>query len=502
MEMEKMGYMSKKVIVVGGGIAGLSAGVYAQKCGFDVTILEGHSIAGGICTSWKRNGYLFEGGLHWLGGTCKNQPLNKLWRHIGALDDNVKLSYKDPFVEYDHNGTPIRLYRDIDATEHHLIALSPQDTKEIKRFCKYVRKMKGLAMPITDLKGTKVTKKSHPPISLLFAAFSTGRIMKKYGHISREAYAERFKHEGIKQMLRALPGGNQGIPIFFLTMGTLAMGDGGFPEGGSLPFVGRIVKQFKSLGGKIQFNTKVERVIIANGKATGVYSNGTLHSADAVIIASDTMDIDQFFDTPPKSPWLDKMKKETAPTTATFISLGINADLSKYPERPLFKLDSAIILDDQRYTSLLISNYATDPAYSPAGKTTLTMQLPGDTYLFWKKAKEKNRYTEEKQKVADAVIAELTKKIPEISGKIEVCDVATPLTYQRYCGSWKGSWMTAIKPNMDFNAYPASIDGLTGVYFAGQRMMPPGGIPPAAMSGRTAVQTLCRDTGTLFISED
>jgi len=39
--------MKKKVMVIGGGIAGLSAGVYAQKCGFDVTILESHGIAGG-----------------------------------------------------------------------------------------------------------------------------------------------------------------------------------------------------------------------------------------------------------------------------------------------------------------------------------------------------------------------------------------------------------------------------------------------------------------------
>ena len=54
----------KKLIVIGGGIAGLSAGIYAQKCGFDTTIFESHSISGGNCTSWKRGGYLFEGGMH------------------------------------------------------------------------------------------------------------------------------------------------------------------------------------------------------------------------------------------------------------------------------------------------------------------------------------------------------------------------------------------------------------------------------------------------------
>ena len=494
--------MGKNVIVVGAGIAGLSAGVYAQKCGFNVTILEGHNIAGGIVTSWKRGGYLFEGGLHWLAGSSEKQQLYKLWRHIGALDDSVEVSYSEPFIEYDYQGTPIRLYRDVNATERHLIELSPADTKEIRRLCKYIRKMKNLTMPLTDIKGVKVTEKSHLPISLLFAAISGGSLMKKYGHISRDEYAKRFTHEGIREMVQALPGGDQGIPIFFLTMGALARGDGGFPKGGSLPFVERIVKKYTSLGGRICYKTRVERIIVENGKAVGVIANGEKIHADAVIIATDTMDVDKLFDISLNSSWLNKMKKETEPTTVTFISLGINADLRHYPERPLVKLRSPITISNQTYKSILISNYAKDPHYSPDGKSTITLQLPGDTYDFWEKAKEDDRYDEEKRKVADAVIAELEKIMPEISDKIEVCDVATPLTYNRYCGSWKGSWMSAIKPNMDIKPYPAIIDGLNGVYFAGQRMMPPGGIPPAAMSGRTAVQHLCRDTGALFISEE
>jgi len=55
--------MSKKVIIVGAGIAGLTAAVYAKRSGFDVTLIEQHSIVGGMCTSWKRKGYLFEGAM-------------------------------------------------------------------------------------------------------------------------------------------------------------------------------------------------------------------------------------------------------------------------------------------------------------------------------------------------------------------------------------------------------------------------------------------------------
>ena len=131
----------KKVVIIGGGIAGLSAGIYAQKCGFDVTILERNAIAGGNCTAWKRKGYLFEGGMHWLTGSSTKEALHKMWRHVGALNDDVTVHYHEPFVQYDYQGTPIKFNRNVDATEKHLCSLSPQDAKEIRKLCNNVRKV-------------------------------------------------------------------------------------------------------------------------------------------------------------------------------------------------------------------------------------------------------------------------------------------------------------------------------------------------------------------------
>jgi phytoene dehydrogenase-like protein len=326
--------------------------------------------------------------------------------------------------------------------------------------------------------------------------------MRKFTRISWEEYANRFSHEGIRELILAIPGAKQGIAMLFLTMGSLARGDGGFPEGGSLPFVQRIVNTFTSLGGKILYNTRAERVVVENGKATGVVSGDKHFPADAVIVASDTMAVEKLFAGLPKSAWLDEMRKTTEPTMVTLISLGINAGLRKYPERPFVKLKEPVTLDNQTYKYLMIGNYANDAAYSPEGKTAMMIQLPGDTYDFWKTAKQENRYAEEKQKIANQIIEAIASQFPETGGKIEVCDVATPLTYERYCGNWKGSWMTAITSNLKMKTYPSVIKGLGCVYFAGQRLMPPGGLPPALMTGRTAVQYLCRDTNTLFISEE
>jgi len=492
----------KKVIVIGGGIAGLSAGIYAQKCGFDVIILESHNIAGGNCTSWKRGGYLFEGGMHWLSGSSPKEQLNNLWRYVGALDDSVPIHTREPFMEYDHDGVPIRVYRDVDATERHLRALSPADAKEIKKLCDNIRKVKNLAMPVTDLRGVKATKKTRPPLSLLFSALSAAWMIKTFAKVSRDEYVDRFSHEGLRELIRACTFDNVGVAPLFFTMGTLARGDGGFPEGGSLPFAGRMVKTFTKLGGKILYNTRADRVSAPNGKATGVFAKGEHLDAGAVIVTADTMMIDHLFDVPLNASWLEEMRATTKPTMGTFICLGINADLRKYPSYGIFKLNQPIKLADQTYEYLGANNYADNPVYSPEGKTAMTIHLPGDTYDFWKEAKAEGSYENEKRKIADKVIAALKERIPETDESIEISEVATPLTYERYCANWRGSWMTEMTPGMKMKTYPAVIKGLSGVYFAGHRMMPPGGLPVALMSGRRAVQYLCRDTDTLFISED
>jgi len=208
--------MEKKVVIIGGGIAGLSAGVYAQKCGFEVVILESHSAAGGNCTAWKRGDYIFEGGMHWLTGSGPKERLNAMWRHVGALNDSVVIHTHEPFKEYDYNGTPVRFYRDVDATERHLLELAPADAEEIKKLCGNIRKVKNISMPIIDLFGVRVTKRNLPPFYLIAPAISSLRLLKNYAKVSRDEYISRFTHEGLRELIFTCRAENTGIaPMFF-----------------------------------------------------------------------------------------------------------------------------------------------------------------------------------------------------------------------------------------------------------------------------------------------
>ncbi len=43
----------KSIIIIGAGVAGLTAGCYAQMNGYQTRILEMHNQPGGLCTAWK-----------------------------------------------------------------------------------------------------------------------------------------------------------------------------------------------------------------------------------------------------------------------------------------------------------------------------------------------------------------------------------------------------------------------------------------------------------------
>lgn len=489
----------KKIIIVGGGIAGLSAGIYAQQSGFDATIFEMNTIPGGNCTSWKREGYLFEGGMHWLTGSGKNQPLNKIWRELGALDDSVSVNNCDPFLTYDYNGTMVCLYRNVDKLEEHFLTVSPEDKKEISSLCKDIKRFSKMSMPVMDIKGVRVKEKSKMSISSLFTMLSVLPRLLALGKLSPAEYCQRFKHPAIRTLLQNAVGAEYSASSIIFLLACFASGDGGYPQGGSLGMALRMAKKFENSGGKIKYKNRVEKVIVENAKATGVIVNGEKILADSVIVTADTLSaIDNLFDEPLYEPWMEKMRKNSKLAMNTYIGLGVEADLSALPENLLFSLDEPFAYAGNEITTLGFHNYATYKGYAPNGCTPLTILLVGDTYNYWKDLMLKGEYEKEKQRIAAIAIDRISHKVPQIKDRVKVIDVATPLTYERYCGTYHGSYMTIVGKGDKMITYQCKPESIDCLYFAGQRMSTPGGLPIAVSTARSAVQYLCKDSNTVF----
>ncbi len=129
----------KEIVVIGGGIAGLCAAVYAQKSGYQATVFEMHESPGGLATSWRRSGYTFETCLHWLLGANPTSIMYSRWREVFDID---KLSWVHP-EEYarleTERGERFILPVNPDRMEAELVKQAPEDTTEIRRLASAVR---------------------------------------------------------------------------------------------------------------------------------------------------------------------------------------------------------------------------------------------------------------------------------------------------------------------------------------------------------------------------
>lgn len=490
----------KKVIIVGAGISGLSAAVYSARAGFDTTILEQHFTFGGLSTAWSRKGYYFEGGMHWLTGSSEKLALNKVWKEIGALKENNPIEVRDPFYTVYDNGKELRMWRNADKLQEELLAFAPEDAKAIKTLCKDIKKFEAVHLPVNDIFGLKAKEPRHIGLAEGLKMLPAGIRNLKLSRTSYSEYVERFTNRTIKSMLYALNGNRYNASSFIYTMGSFSSGDCGYPLGGSVRMEQNIVDTFTELGGKIQYKTKVEKIVSENGKVTGVQTNNGFIPCDAVIVTQDTRQaVDTLFDKPIDEPWVNKLRKRLVGEQNVFIGMGVKADLSRFPHTIVFPLDNPIEHAGTKFTEIRIYNYAGYEGVAPEGCTPLTCLLLGPSYDYWKAAKADGTYKDKKDELGKLVVDTIAQFIPEVKEQLEVIDVATPLTYERYCSSFEGSWMSVWSPKTGQYNYPQKIKTVKGVYFAGQRIQMPGGLPICVYTGRTAVEHLCRDTGTLFV---
>ena len=486
----------QKIIVIGAGIAGLSAAIYARRSGFEVTLCEQHSVAGGMCTSWKRKGYLFEGGIHWMTGSSPQTELYQLWKETGALNDELKVFLHEPFQAVEWEGQTIYLYRDIKKTAEQFLALSPGDKKRIRRLVRDVKAFARMQMPVFDIKGVRAQHPKRMTFGTMLKMIPAIPAVVRLSKMSVKDYSEKFEHPALRQLLQALPDEYSAINLIG-TLATLDIGDGGYPEGGSLAMVDRMTKTFEDLGGKLLLKTRVKKVNIENGTITGVTLEHDTLAADAVIVTQETIAaIDQLFDTPLNEAWLTELR-ETKPAVCTFVCAGIRAEIPPIPVQT-WNLEKPLRYAGISESKICFNNYAEFEGYAPKGCTAMTTILMGDTYNFWKKAKEEGRYEEEKQNLANQIRQIISQIYPQAEGNIEVMDIATPLTYERYTSAYHGSWMSVVGVKDKMKNYPGLLKSVKGLYFAGHRLMSPGGLPVAVATGRQAAQMVCRQFNVVF----
>lgn len=490
--------MTKSIIIIGSGMGGLAAGIYGQMNGFDTRIYEMNHSPGGQCASWKRAGYTFDACIHHLMGCSANSKMHQLWTEMGAMPAEMVYT-KECVGVVSHEGRMLTDYYDPDMLEKHLCGLSPQDVKVIRTYIKGIRDVAKYDMMGDMMTGDFLRVFRHIPTVL--------RNMKWF-KVSMEDFAKRFTDPFLQKAFPLLVYSNPTIPMFLHLM-RHASGlnqDIAWPVGASMAFVGGIVKRYDALGGKLYCRRKVTKIITENGKAIGVrLEDGTEEFADTIISNADgRKTLLELLDGRYMDEQLKAYCAEPADMTdfAVTVFLGVDRDLSKEPSSLIMLLDKPATLAGRQCASLEMQIYGFDKTMAPEGKGVIKIEL-SSAYSFWKElSADRKEYEAEKQKVAAQVIELLENYFHGISNQVETVDVATLLTWERFMGGTHG-FSNFPNKKQDilgslFNNKDMTLNGLDNFYFVGAWATSAGALFLNALSGKKAIQRLCKMEGLKF----
>jgi len=498
--------VTESVIIIGAGIAGLAAGCYAQMNGYRSQIFELHDLPGGLCTAWERKGYVIDGCIHYLFGSGAGQPFHTVWQELGALEGRSFIDHEELMHIVDGEGRTFVVYADPDRLEAHMKALSPQDADLAEDFAEGVRQLMAFDLSVLQAK----------PRSLMtgadWLAFNQKVLpyampMARWGMQSAHEFGARFKDPLLRRAFPLMFGWGE-IPVMvgMSVLAYMATGNAGFPAGGSLDFARAIERKYLALGGTIHYKSQVEKILVEDNRAVGVrLYNDEVHHADVVISACDGRGtIFDMLDGAYANRSVERTYDGSLPLhTQIQVSLGVNRDLSAEPHWVTYLLDEPLLIAGEEKTSLGIKHYCFDPSLAPAGKSVVEVMIESD-YGYWQRIYGRRLYDTEQLQVADIVLDFLEEKYPGIRAQIEVKDVATPLSYERYTGNWMGAtcgWLLTKKTMMMMvKGMSKTLPRLGNFYMAGHWVEPGGSVPLAAMSGRNVIQLLCDEDGRPFIT--
>ncbi len=494
--------MAESIIIIGAGMGGMAAGIYGQINGYTTQIFEMHIKPGGQCTSWKRKGYTFDPCIHHFFGCKPGSDVHQIWHELGALPREL-VNIEECTAVVSPEGKIFVDYYDLEKLRNALLGLSPADSKMIEQYIRCIRAFdnKKIEDAINSGSFWKMMKIIPTMPSIL-----------KWIKMNMRTFAERFSDPFLRDAFAQLVYSNPDGPLFFHFMRHVGgmNGDIQWPVGGAGEFAKSIEARYLDLGGQIHYCSRVEKILVENDKAVGIrLADGSEHRADIIISNADwRKTILQMLD--------GKYINETvrgycAPNQdetpfAVNVCLGVDRDLSGQPSSLVLLLDELVTMASHEYESIEVQLYGFDKSMAPKGKGAIKVELPA-SYSYWEKLYngDRERYKQEKQKVAEQVIDILEKHFRGIKSQIEVIDVYTLMTWERYMGGTQG-WFNLPNRKLDFSMredlsdrkFKTTLPGLANFYFVGVWTTAMGSLAHNANSGKTIVRRICKKDGKEF----
>jgi len=491
------------VIVIGSGIGGLSAASLLSLAGKKVLVVERHDRPGGFAHYFRRGSYSFDAAVHLVGGCGPGGLIDLLLRTIG-VQDSCEFIKTDPF--YTSVFPDLRVDAPLGKTEfiEAHAALFPQERKNFKALLAICEKIN------EEVK----TFSADPTILDLVRAIRKSPTLVKYSNATLEqVMSKHTRDEKLKAVFSTL-WPYLGLPpsrLSFLYWSVMLMSyleEGAYYCKGTFQnFANAFVTSLQNSGGELMLHSRVERILMKQGKVTGVkLENGEEIKAPTVVSNVDATQTFEEMVGEKKLPgsYLKKLRRMKPSLSAFVIYLATDLDLKQLgAKHEMFYYDSwdheeaynSMTRGEVSGSSLIVNSPTlTDPSLAPQGKSlmSITSLMPYDIGASWR---------EEKEKYAEKLMERMESKFPGLGKHTLMMEGATPRTMERYTLNLTGAiYGWEVSPRQVGRNRLGHKTPIGGLYLSGHWTQPGGGIYGVTVSGIQTAQMILgyKDIGDLF----
>lgn len=485
-------------IVIGAGVGGLTCALKLISKGKSVLVIEKQPVPGGVATSFKRKGFTFEAILHFVNALGPSGEIRKF------LDD-FGISAKVDFIEMKEFGRVIYPEHDfVVGTDFNNLKVFLKDNfpKEGKGIDEFFHQAQHFYRQFDRFSSSKFPLW----LTLMLTPFLYPEVIKTSYLTLEQFISKKIKDKKLRSIIGTI-WGFIGLPpseisaFYFLIVFRGYWGEKtAYVRGGFSRLFNVMVDKIKESGSQIQFNTCVKSIITDKGRVARavVTERGEEFRAKAIISNANAIDtltklIDTDFIRNFYTKKFSSMRKSLSGLTV-YLGLDVPAKVVGM-NYPLFSINSIYDHDesfrrcaqgDYRVCNLaLIDHSQLDPALAPAGKSTIVI-MTLDSYANWQ-GLGTGEYKNKKKLVADTVIARLEKYFPGISSHIELVEVGTPRTMERFAslpeGAIYGFAETVAQSSINRLSQETKVKGL---FLTGAWTRPGCGVHACFISGADA----------------
>ncbi|WP_299113960.1 NAD(P)/FAD-dependent oxidoreductase [uncultured Winogradskyella sp.] len=501
--------MKYNTVIIGGGLAGLTAGATLSKFGKKVLLLEQHHKPGGCATTFKRGDFVIEVGLHEMSGLTENGSITQIFKML-EVDKHVQFEKVPEFYGVVSNKEDFVMPHGYDAATKALIDKYPEDEKGIKRFMKLIAgtRKEAINLPRSPLK----RKLIYPLMPLLYpnlveaTKHTVGSWLDKY-ITNKNAKLDLIAH------IVYWGDDPYTLSMFYFAVpfsGFIENG-GHFIKGGSQLLSNYLASYIQKKGGSVLLGKKAEKIITNNGKATGVTfrdsfnenSKPTTILCDNVIANCAIPLVPEMLEEPYASELHQKINSKTNSCSLLCMYIGFNTDVEKFGVKyysNVFQGDISTIKDiknnhhgDWSKRRFIFVDYnKVDSGLAPTNKSEGVI-CAVDYIEDWKNLKQED-YKAKKEEVAQVLLQRLEKQYPGIRNSIEYYEVSTSKTIKRYTSNPSGSvyGYAQIKTQIASKRFRNNFL-IPNLYFASAWAFPGGGFEGSIQGGFLAALQMNKD---------